>query len=140
MGRGRHQLSGLRRGAAVVRVIAIDGPAGAGKSTVAAALAERLGVARLDTGAMYRAVAFAALRDGIDPRDGARLGALARDLDLEVGGDHAATASDLARRDRIDSTRGASPLAVAEGALVIDTTGRSVDDVVGEVMEVLARL
>jgi len=212
-----------------VRVIAIDGPAGAGKSTVAAALARRLGVARLDTGAMYRAVAFAALREGIDPGDGVRLGALARALDLEVGervtvdgvdataairgpevtavvsavsvhpevraelvrrqrvwaeahdggvvegrdigsvvfpnaevkvfltaaeaerarrrvvqddldGDHAAVASDLARRDRIDSTRPASPLAVAQGALVMDTTGRSVDDVVEEVMEVLARL
>jgi len=211
-----------------VRVIAIDGPAGAGKSTVAAALARRLGLARLDTGAMYRAVAFAALRDGIDPGDGPRLGALARGLDLEIGervmvdgvdataairgpevtatvsavsvhpevraelvrrqrewaeahqggvvegrdigsvvfpqaelkvfltaaeterarrrvvqddfdGDHAAVASDLARRDRIDSTRPASPLAVAQGALVMDTTGRSVDDVVEEVMEVLAR-
>ena len=64
-----------------MRVIAIDGPAGAGKSTVAAALARRLGVARLDTGAMYRAVAFAALREGIDPGDGVRLGALARSLD-----------------------------------------------------------
>ena len=58
----------------------------------------------------------------------------------DCDGDHAAVASDLARRDRIDSTRPASPLAVAQGALVIDTTGRSVDDVVEEVMEVLARL
>ena len=58
----------------------------------------------------------------------------------DLDGDHAAVASDLARRDRIDSTRPASPLAVAQGALVMDTTGRSVDDVVEEVMEVLARL
>src|SRR5205085_11803796 len=85
VGRGRNQLPGLRPGAAGVRVIAIDGPAGAGKSTVAAALAQRLGLARLDTGAMYRAVAFAALRDGIDPGDGLRLGALARALNLDVG-------------------------------------------------------
>ena len=51
------------------RVVAIDGPAGSGKSTVARALAARLGVPYLDTGAMYRAVAFAALRRGVDPED-----------------------------------------------------------------------
>jgi len=212
-----------------VRVIAIDGPAGAGKSTIAAALAQRLALARLDTGAMYRAVTLAALRDGIDPADGTRLAALAKGLDLSVGervlvdgldataeirgpdvtatvsqvsahpevraelvrrqrawveshgggvvegrdigsvvfpeaelkvfltaaeserarrrmaqaevdGDHDAVASDLVRRDRLDSTRGASPLTVAEGAMVIDTTGRSVEGVVEEVLEVLARL
>ena len=50
-------------------VIAIDGPAGSGKSTVARRLAARLGLEYLDTGAMYRAVAFAALRRGIDPDD-----------------------------------------------------------------------
>ena len=48
-------------------VIAIDGPAGAGKSTVARAVAERLGFTYLDSGAMYRAVALTALRDGGDP-------------------------------------------------------------------------
>ena len=48
-------------------VIAIDGPAGSGKTTIARALADRLGLAYLDTGAMYRAVAFAALRAGINP-------------------------------------------------------------------------
>ena len=44
-----------------------------------------------------------------------------------------AIASDIARRDRIDSSRSSSPLAVADGAVVIDTTGRSVDDVVAEI-------
>jgi cytidylate kinase len=48
-------------------IIAIDGPAGAGKSTVASRLAGRLGVPYLDTGAMYRAVALLALRDGLEP-------------------------------------------------------------------------
>ena len=48
-------------------MIAIDGPAGAGKSTIAAMLADRLGVPHLDTGAMYRAVALLALRAGIEP-------------------------------------------------------------------------
>ena len=52
-----------------MKVIAIDGPAGSGKSTVARALAQRLGLEYLDTGAMYRAVTFAALRRGIDPAD-----------------------------------------------------------------------
>ncbi|MGA2521508.1 MAG: (d)CMP kinase, partial [Acidimicrobiales bacterium] len=45
-----------------MRVVAIDGPAGAGKSTLAQAVADHLGVQRLDTGAMYRAVAWSALR------------------------------------------------------------------------------
>ena len=52
-----------------MRVVAIDGPAGAGKSTIAKALAARIGVPYLDTGAMYRAVTFAVLRDGVDPAD-----------------------------------------------------------------------
>ena len=52
-----------------MRIVAIDGPAGAGKSTVARNLAERLSVPYLDTGAMYRAVTYAALRDGLDPND-----------------------------------------------------------------------
>jgi CMP/dCMP kinase len=67
------------------RVTAIDGPAGSGKSTVARAVAERLNLPYLDTGAMYRAVAFAALRRGIDPEDAAPVGELAREVDLSVG-------------------------------------------------------
>jgi cytidylate kinase len=58
-------------------IIAIDGPAGAGKSTVARRLAERLGVRYLDTGAMYRAVTWLALREDIPLEDGERLGGLA---------------------------------------------------------------
>jgi cytidylate kinase len=54
---------------AAVRVIAIDGPAGAGKSTIARALAARLGLQYLDTGAMYRAVTVAAARRGVEPSD-----------------------------------------------------------------------
>ena len=52
-------------------VIAIDGPAGSGKSTLARLLAARLGYAYLDTGAMYRAVAYLALREGVATDDGA---------------------------------------------------------------------
>ena len=65
-------------------VIAIDGPAGSGKSTVAKAVAVRLGLDYLDTGAMYRSVAFAALRGGVDPEDGEVVGNLARNVDLEI--------------------------------------------------------
>ena len=68
-----------------MRVIAIDGPAGAGKSTVARALAVRLGLEYLDTGAMYRAVTLAAMRRGIDPADVDRVAALAKEVSLEVG-------------------------------------------------------
>ena len=63
---------------ATPRTVAIDGPAGAGKSTIGALVAERMGYLFLDTGAMYRAVALAALRRGIDSNDAERLAALAR--------------------------------------------------------------
>ena len=68
-----------------LKVIAIDGPAGSGKSTVARAVAARLGLAYLDTGAMYRAVAFEAMRRGIEPDDEQTVAELSRQLELEVG-------------------------------------------------------
>ncbi|HEX4901837.1 MAG TPA: (d)CMP kinase [Acidimicrobiales bacterium] len=67
-----------------LRVIAIDGPAGSGKSTVARRLAERLDLEYLDTGAMYRAVTFAVLRRGLDPADADVVAELARNLELQV--------------------------------------------------------
>jgi len=66
-------------------VIAIDGPAGAGKSTVARGAAEALGFTYLDSGAMYRCVALAALERGLDVGDGEALGELARGLRIELG-------------------------------------------------------
>jgi CMP/dCMP kinase len=80
-----------------VKVIAIDGPAGSGKSTVARRLAERLGLDYLDTGAMYRAVTFAALRRGIDPADTGPVAQLARAVDLDVTTEHV-------RVDGVDAT------------------------------------
>lgn len=210
-----------------MRVIAIDGPAGSGKSTVAKALAERIGLPYLDTGAMYRAVAFAALRRGVDPSDEAPVAEIACEFDLQMAPDgsvrvdgadatieirgpevtravstvaansgvraemrdrqrrfaakmggavmegrdigtvvfpdaelkvyldaspdvrasrrskevsdlsYATVAADLARRDALDQSRADSPLAVAEGALVIDTTGLTVDEIVDEVTAAL---
>jgi len=209
-------LGALASGAGAPRplLVAIDGPAGAGKSTVSTAVAERLGLDRLDTGAMYRAVAALALERGTPPDDVAAVAALAGAARIEVGervridgldvtdvirspevgravsvvaanhevrrhlvsrqrawaGAHGGgvvegrdigsvvfpraalkvylTASaeerarrrhdeapeGVARRDRIDSTRDASPLREAEDAHRLDTTGRTVDDVVEEVL------
>jgi cytidylate kinase len=201
-----------------VRVVAIDGPVGSGKSTVAKAVAARLDLPYLESGAMYRVVAWAAVRQGIDPEAGDELTALAAELNMEVGErvlvdgddvtgdlrspevgravsavaatpgvrtelvrrqrewveDHGGavvegrdigsvvfpdaelkifltasaaerarrrsldeTADDLARRDLLDSTRAVSPLIVPQGAVVIDTTGRPIDDVVDEIVAML---
>jgi cytidylate kinase len=68
-------------------VIAIDGPAGAGKSTVGHAVASRLGLRYLDTGAMYRAATFAALRRGLDPADDEAVGRMASRIELDVSDD-----------------------------------------------------
>ena len=204
-----------------MRVVAIDGPVGSGKSTVAKAVADRLGLPYLESGAMYRVVALAAVRRGIDPvSEGAAdaiadlAGHVAMDVgervlldgedvtadlrDPEVGravspvaamagvrtelvrrqrewvADHGGavvegrdigsvvfpdadlkvfltasaaerarrreqdeTADDLARRDLLDSTRAVSPLIVPDGAVVVDSTGREVDDVVDEILGML---
>jgi len=195
-------------------LVAIDGPAGAGKSTVAMAVAENLGLERLDTGAMYRAVAALALERGVAPDDAVAVAALAAAADIVVGrqvtidgidvthkirsaevgravslvaanpdvraqlvrrqrdwadthGGGVVEGRDIgsvvfpgaevkvyltaspeerarrrndeapegvARRDRIDSTRDASPLRQADDAHHLDTTGRTVQDVVEEVL------
>lgn len=212
-----------------MRVIAIDGPAGSGKSTVARAVASRLHLDYLDTGAMYRAVAFAALGRGLEPTDANAVAELARQVDIDIGEtvlvdgvdataairgpevsravsavaanpevrremvarqrrwaeDHDGgvvegrdigtvvfpdatvkvyltasdseravrrskdkemgslgyeqVAADIARRDHLDSTRVASPLAVADDAVVLDTTGVDVDTVVQTVLDLAAR-
>ena len=195
-------------------LVAIDGPAGAGKSTVSTAVARQLGLERLDTGAMYRAVAALALERGVAPDDAAAVAALAATADIAVGSQvtidgidvthkirspevgravsvvaanpdvraalvrrqrawaaahgggvvegrdigsvvfpaaqlkvyltaspeerarrrHDEPPEGVARRDRIDSTRDASPLRQADDAHHLDTTGRTVQDVVEEVL------
>ena len=204
-----------------MRVVAIDGPVGSGKSTVAKAVAERLDLPYLESGAMYRVVALAAQRRGIDPTaEGTAdaMTALSSEVDIELGErvlvdgvdvtadlrskevgravsavaamagvrtelvrrqrewveEHGGavvegrdigsvvfpdadlkvfltasaaerarrreldeTADDLARRDLLDSTRAVSPLIVPQGAVVIDTTARPIDDVVDEIVALL---
>ena len=200
------------------RIVAIDGPAGSGKSSVARALASALGWSFLDTGAMYRGVTLEALDRGIDLEDETAVGELAGSITLttlprlsvngrdvedairsdrvnvgvsivaanplvrqsmvtrqrEIAGDQpggtvvegrdittvvfpnatlkiflTATLEERAqrrvdegvdsvsRRDVADTTRDASPLRQAPDAHVIDTTGRTVDDVVQEIIECL---
>ncbi|MCP5028104.1 MAG: (d)CMP kinase [Actinomycetia bacterium] len=204
-------------------VVAIDGGSGVGKTTLSRALAQRLGLDHLDTGAMYRAVTFAVLRDGVDPADdpavteltsrlvlhigaqvfvdgddateairgpevtnavsavaahpGVRTDLVARqrawvaehrggvvegrdigtvvcpDADLkiylvaddevraarravdEARTDQSEVASDLARRDRADSTRRHDPLRMADDALEVDTSHHSVDELVQLLLE-----
>ena len=88
-------------------IVAIDGPAGAGKSTVASRLAERLGFRYLDTGAMYRALTWLAMQQGIDLSDGDKLGELAREslVDLDESGRVSIAGADVTsaiRQSRID--------------------------------------
>ena len=93
-------------------IVAIDGPAGAGKSTVARLLAERLGFRYLDTGAMYRAVTWLAVNRSLDLEDGEPLGRLADehpvDLDedgrVAIAGEDVTTAIRLAEIDRLVPT------------------------------------
>ena len=209
-------------------VIAIDGPAGSGKSTVGRRLAADLGLEYLDTGAMYRGVTFAALRRGIDPIDADVVARLALQVELtltdgglvvdgtdatieirgpevtravsvvaanpevrvemvrrqrewaqEHGGgvlegrdigsvvfpdaalkvyltasaevrasrrskevtdlSYETVAADLARRDALDQGRDISPLELAEGAVVIDTTDRGIDEIVAELVALVPR-
>ena len=210
-------------------IIAIDGPSGAGKGTVARAIASQLGYRHVDSGAMYRAVGWQALRDGVALEDEAAVAALAAAARIEVSstqvtidgidvtrairtpeidraaagvarlarvrsvlvdqqrqmGAHGAivmegrdigtvvfpeadvklyldaspeerarrratdpahtgvpaavseVATLLTQRDEIDRTRAASPLYAAADAIVVDTTGKSIDQVVSEAMALI---
>jgi cytidylate kinase len=82
-------------------VVTIDGPAGSGKSSVARSVAERLGWQFLDTGAMYRAVAWAALRRGLDPTDAPTVADLAASLTIMLHQDGRVTVDDFDVTDAI---------------------------------------
>ncbi len=129
-------------------VIAIDGPAGAGKSTLARSLAERLGVAYLNTGLMYRSVAAASLRQGIDPATGGGLARVASELTFSLddgrppslliegrppgaqltGAEVEAIVSAVARHPRVRSVLRAAQRRLGAGGSVIE--GRDIGTVV----------
>jgi CMP/dCMP kinase len=100
--RGAHGRAALRG------VVALDGPSGTGKSTVARRLAATLGASYLDTGAMYRAVTLAVLRAGIDPADSAAVAELARRSVPAVGTDPAGPTVRLGGQDVAEDIRGAA--------------------------------
>ncbi len=70
-------------------IVAIDGPSGSGKSSIARAIAERCSLTFLDTGAMYRSVAAECLREGVDPEDAEGVAAVARAIDIRFGASEA---------------------------------------------------
>ncbi|WP_432837325.1 (d)CMP kinase [Dactylosporangium sp. CA-092794] len=213
-------------------VVAVDGPSGSGKSTISRRVAQALHARYLDTGAMYRAVTYAVLRDNVDLADVDKIAAVAEDIHVAIGTDpvaphvsvdgvgvdreirgpevtravsavsavpavrailvaqqraiiadaerivvegrdigtvvapdadlkvyltadaeerarrrssenatsQAATAADLARRDRLDSTRSADPLRQAEDAVVLDTTTLGIDEVVERLQRMLDKV
>ena len=94
-------------------IVAIDGPAGSGKSTVARGLAERLGFRYLDTGAMYRALTLLALESGTELDDEASLATLARENPVRFEGDRVWVAA--AGRDGGDPLAGRRPGRVGGG-------------------------
>jgi CMP/dCMP kinase len=97
--------------------VAIDGPAGAGKSTVARAVAHRMGFEYLDTGAMYRALAWAALEAGLDLSDEDALTSLAESAELDIEGDavrlNGRDVTEVIRSEAV--TRAVSQVAAARG-------------------------
>lgn len=104
-------------------IVAMDGPAGAGKSTIARALAARLGFRLVNTGAIYRAVAYRARRDGVDLSDGPALARIAASLTFAVEGDQllvngVPTGDELRTADVSDATSRISALPAVREALI----------------------
>lgn len=87
-------------------VVAVDGPAGTGKSSVSRGLARVLGARYLDTGAMYRIVTLAVLRAGVDPADATAVAAIADSADISVGHDPGEDRSFLGAEDVSAEIRG----------------------------------
>jgi cytidylate kinase len=94
-------------------VVAIDGPAGAGKSTVGRAVAEHLRLEVLDTGSMYRAITALALRAGVDPHDEEKVTLLARESTVEVGARVTCEGVDLTDELRSDGVNAAVSVVAA---------------------------
>lgn len=99
-------------------IIAIDGPSGAGKSTLGKMLAKNLGLLYLDTGAMYRAVALSAVRNGVDLEDKARVAEIAERAKIDLIGEPESLKVLL---DGDDVTSDIRTLAIAQAASVVST-------------------
>src|SRR3712207_4671810 len=99
-------------------IIAIDGPSGAGKSTLGKMLAKKLGLLYLDTGAMYRAVALAAIRDERALNDPARAAEIARGANIELKGEPDTLRVFLDGEDVSDTIR---TLEIAQAASIVST-------------------
>lgn len=97
-------------------VVALDGPSGTGKSTVARRLARQLGASYLDTGAMYRAVTLAVLRAGVDPTDAPSVISITEAIDLSVGTDPAHPSVHIGGADVAKEIR-AKPVTLAVSAV-----------------------
>jgi cytidylate kinase len=97
-------------------VVAIDGPAGAGKSTVSRRVADRLGYTLVDTGALYRAIALRAREEGVSWQDGPALGALAAKLELSFVASDSGPRLHVDGRDRSGDIRTAE---ISQGASIV---------------------
>ena len=96
-------------------VVAIDGPAGAGKTTIAKGVADAVGWDYVDTGAMYRAITLKALDEGVDPHDGEQLGRVAQSARVSFdGGTVRLDGNDVTTRVRSSEVTDAVPLVAAQ--------------------------
>jgi CMP/dCMP kinase len=119
-------------------IIAIDGPSGAGKGTIARAVASRLGYRHLDTGAMYRAVAWKALHDGVDPSDESAVAAISERAAFDLNdGRVVIDGHDVARAIRTPEIDRASTTVARHGAVrrILVTRQRTYGEGGGIVME-----
>ena len=128
--------------------VAIDGPAGAGKSTIAKLVAKKLGAVYVDTGAMYRAIAVYFLRNHLDPEDPEQVAQACQKLEVAISYENGAQQvwlngenvtgelrTEAVGRDEQDMNRAIAPLKQAEDAYYLDSSELTIDEVVDCILE-----